>query len=101
MNENLVLDFKDSSNNAKQQLIKLLALYLRMVEDNERVEIKMRVQLKETNGCTKGINLIDPTISDITYNKFAIFCWDEGKKRIFEYDEIDRISLTTESEYAL
>lgn len=43
MNENLVLDFKDLSNNAKQQLIKLLALYLRTVEDNERVEIKMRV----------------------------------------------------------
>lgn len=40
MNENLVLDFKDLSNNAKQQLIKLLALYLRTVEDNERVEIK-------------------------------------------------------------
>lgn len=35
MNENLVLDFKDLSNNAKQQLIKLLALYLRMVEDND------------------------------------------------------------------
>lgn len=98
MNENLVLDFKDLSNNAKQQLIKLLALYLRMVEDNERVEIKMRVQLKE---CTKRINLVDPTISDITPDKFATLSWDDGKKRIFEYDEIDQISMTTKSEYAL
>jgi hypothetical protein len=26
----------------------------------------MRVQLKEINGCTKGVNLVDPTIQDIT-----------------------------------
>nr|DAG92294.1 MAG TPA: hypothetical protein [Ackermannviridae sp.] len=101
MNENLVLDFKDLSNNAKQQLIKLLALYLRMVEDNERVEIKMIIQLKETKRCTMKINLVDPTIADITPNKFTTFCWDAGKKKIFEYDEIDQISLTTKSEYAL
>ena len=81
MNENLVLDFKDLSNNAKQQLIKLLALYLRTVEDNERVEIKMRVQLKEINGCTRGVNLVDPTIRDITPDKFTTFGWDTGRKR--------------------
>lgn len=98
MKENLVFDFKDLSNNAKQQLIKLLALYLRMVEDNERVEIKMRVQLKE---CTKGVNLVDPTIQDIIPNKFTTFSWDTGRKKIFEYDNLDHISLTTESEYAL
>lgn len=80
MNENLVLDFKDL-NNAKQQLIKLLALYLRTVEDNERVEIKMRVQLKEISGCTRGVNLIDPTIQDITPDKFTTFSWDTGRKR--------------------
>ena len=101
MNENLVLDFKDLSNNAKQQLIKLLALYLRTVEDNERVEIKMRVQLKEINGCTKGVNLVDPTIHDITPDKFTTFGWDTGRKKIFEYENIDQITLTIESEYAL
>ena len=101
MNENLVLDFKDLSNNAKQQLIKLLALYLRTVEDNERVEINMRVQLKEINGCTKGVNLVDPTIQDITPDKFTTFGWDTGRKKIFEYENIDQITLTIESEYAL
>lgn len=101
MNENLVLDFKDLRYNAKQQLIKLLALYLRTVEDNERVEIKMIIQLKEIKRCTMKINLVDPTIVDITPNKFTIFGWDTGRKKIFEYENIDQISLTTKSEYAL
>lgn len=101
MDENLVLDFKDLSNNAKQQLIKLLALYLRTVEDNERVEIKMIIQLKEIKRCTMKINLVNPTIQDITSDKFTIFSWDTGRKKIFEYEDIDQISLTTKSKYAL
>lgn len=72
----------------------MLALYLRTVEDNERVEIKMRVQLKEINGCTKGVNLVDPTIQDITPDKFTTFGWDTGRKKIFEYENIDQITLT-------
>ena len=93
MNENLVLDFKDLSNNAKQQLIKLLALYLRTVEDNERVEIKMRVQLKEINGCTKGVNLVDPTIQDITPDKVLS---DEGL--VIMLEGITKIQFTVNND---
>ena len=101
MNENLVLDFKDLSNNAKQQLIKLLALYLRMVGDNERVEIKMRVQLKENNSCTKAIKLNDPIIWDILEDKFTTLSWDSSKKQTFEYSKVDEIALIVKAEYAL
>lgn len=37
----------------------------------------------------------------ITPDKFTTFGWDTGRKKIFEYENIDQVTLTIESEYAL